>query len=316
VINLRTIAGVAVVVATATALTVAARQQPAQPIAAETPKAAPAAQNKAREADTEAIRKSSVEFAAAFNKGDAKAVAAMWTEDGECREAGGEVFIGRATIEKVYAEFFKGNPGVKVDVIIKSIRFPAKDMAVEEGLLRQTRNDKDLPGSTSYVVVHVREDGKWKMSLSSETGVGQDRLEDLDWLLGEWTTKVKDDDVKLSVVRDAKKPVITATFARTPAGKEPVHGSIRIALDPETGRIRSWGFEDDGAHSQALWFCDGKSWIIDARGVLANGTPTGERIIMQRVSADAITWRAIDRTIADKSVKDTPPMRLTRATKK
>jgi uncharacterized protein (TIGR02246 family) len=311
---------VVVVIATSMALTFAARQQPAtnaeQPIAAETPKGIAVGQNKAREADTEAIRKTSVEFAVAFNKGDAKAIAAMWTEDGECREAGGQTFIGRATIEKAYAEFFKGNPGAKVDVIIKSIRFPAKDLAIEEGLLRQTRGDKDLPGSTSYIVVHIREDGKWKMSLSSETGVGQDRLEDLDWLLGDWTTKVKDDDVKLSVVRDPKKPVVTATFTRTPAGKEPLHGSIRIALDPETGRIRSWGFEDDGAHSQSLWFCDGKSWVLDTRGVLADGTATAERIIMQRVTADVITWRAVDRVVGDTPLKDTTPMRLTRAAKK
>ena len=41
-------------------------------------------------------------------------------------------------------------------------------------------------------------------------------------------------------------------------GKDPVTGSIRIALDPETGRIRSWGFEDDGGHSQSVWGSDGK----------------------------------------------------------
>jgi len=107
-----------------------------------------------------------------------------------------------------------------------------------------------------------------------------------------------------------------ATFTRTAMGKEPVSGSIRIALDPETGRIRSWGFEDDGAHSQGLWFCDGKSWIIDARGVLANGVPTSERIIMQRVASDAITWRVVDRVLDGTPVKDTPPMKLTRVAAK
>mgnify|MGYP006913947673 CR=1 FL=1 len=52
------------------------------------------------------------------------------------------------------------------------------------------------------------------------------------------------------------------------------------AFDPEMGRIRSWGFEDDGAHWQSLWTNDGKSWLLDSRGVLANGTSTSE------VSAD------------------------------
>ena len=116
----------------------------------------------------------------------------------------------------------------------------------------------------------------------------------------------------MTFARDPKKALITGTFARAPAGKEPLSGTIRIALDPETGQIRSWGFEDDGAHSQSLWTCDGKSWILDSRGVLADGTPVAERIVLQRVSADVITWRAIDRVMGGTPMTDTPPMRLTR----
>jgi uncharacterized protein (TIGR02246 family) len=286
-----------------------AQQPPAPPTV---PLSTPVAAAAQPDADRQAILKTARDFADAFNKGDAKAIGAMWTDNAECREAGGQTFVGRAAIEKAYADFFKANPGVKIEVLVKSVRFPAKDLAVEEGLLRQTRGPKDLPASTSYVVVHIREGGQWKMALSSEGALGQDRLEDLDWLLGEWTTKVKDDAVKLAFVRDPKKPVITGTFTRAAAGKEPVTGSIRIALDPETGQIRSWGFEDDGAHSQSLWTCDGKSWILDTRGVLADGTPTAERIILQRVAPDAITWRAIDRVLGDTPLPDAPPMRLTR----
>jgi hypothetical protein len=162
--------------------------------------------------------------------------------------------------------------------------------------------------------VHIREAGKWRIALASEGGVGQDRLEDLEWLLGDWTTKVKEDIIKMSFARDPKKPHITGTFTRAAPGKEPMSGSIRIALDPETGQIRSWGFEDDGSHSQALWVCDGKSWVLDTRGVLADGTPTAERIVLQHVSPNVITWQAIDRLLGDTPLIDTPPMRLTRTT--
>jgi uncharacterized protein (TIGR02246 family) len=263
-------------------------------------------------ADRAAIEKQAHAFAEAFNRGDARAIAAMWTENGESREVGGKTFVGRAAIEKAYAELFKANAGIKLDVLVKSVRFPAKDMAVEEGLLRSSRGPKDLPATSTYVAVHVREAGQWKIALASEGGAGQDRLEDLDWLLGDWTTKVKDGAVQFSFARDPKAPAIRATFKRTPSGKEPIRGSIRIAFDPETGQIRSWGFEDDGAHSQALWFCDGKSWVLDARGVLADGTPTAERLVLQRVSPDVITWRAIDRLLGETRLPDTPPLRLTR----
>jgi uncharacterized protein (TIGR02246 family) len=266
------------------------------------------------DADREAIRKAARDFEAAFARGDAKAVAALWTENGESRDADGRTDLGRAAIERSYAEFFKENPGTKIEVLVKSIRFPAKDVAVEEGLLRQARGPKDLPSTTSYVVVHAREGGQWKVALSSESGVGQDRLEDLDWIVGEWATKVKDDAVKFAFTREPGKSVMIGTFTRTSPGKPPYGGSIRIAFDPETGQIRSWGFEEDGAHSQSLWNCDGKSWVIDSRGVLADGTPSAERIVLQRVAPDAFTWRAIDRVVGDKTLADTPPLRLTRAT--
>jgi hypothetical protein len=48
-------------------------------------------------------------FAAAFNKGDAKAVAAFWTMNGEYAGPDGEKIRGREVIEKEYADFFKKN---------------------------------------------------------------------------------------------------------------------------------------------------------------------------------------------------------------
>ncbi|MBX9581626.1 MAG: nuclear transport factor 2 family protein [Gemmataceae bacterium] len=265
------------------------------------------------DADRAAIRQAARDFEAAFAKGDAKALAALWAENGEARDADGRTFAGRAAIEKGYAEQFKAAPGAKLEVLAKSVRFPAKDLAVEEGLLRLTRGPKDLPTTTTYVAVHAREDGRWRVALSSEAGAGQDRLEDLDWLLGEWAARGKGQAVTFAFARDPKKAAVTGTFTRTPAGQEPVTGGARIALDPETGRIRSWAFEDDGAHSQSLWHRDDKGWVLDLRGVLADGTPTAERILLQRVGPDAITWRAVDRVAGDTPLPDTPPLRLTRA---
>lgn len=264
------------------------------------------------DADRQAIARAAEAFASAFNTGDAKAVAAMWTENGESRDADGTTLVGRAAIAKGYADFFKANPDAKLEVLVRSIRFPAKDMAVEEGLVRHLPEPKGLPYTTSYVAVLAREGGSWRIALSSATAAGHNRLEDLDWLLGEWTGKIKDGTVKLAFARPAQKPLMTASFTRTTPGKEPVVGHIRIAFDPETGQIRSWNFEDDGGHSQSLWAYDGKSWILDSRGVLADGTRTGERIILQRVASDTITWRAVDRIVGDTHLPDTPPMRLSR----
>src|SRR3954447_3503245 len=97
--NTPTTACAAVVVVTAATLLFAGRQQPR----AATPAQPAAATAAPEDANREAILKSARDFAAAFNKGDAKAVAALYAENGEFRDAGGRTLIGRAAIEKVYA---------------------------------------------------------------------------------------------------------------------------------------------------------------------------------------------------------------------
>lgn len=275
--------------------------------------AQPAAASASDVADRDAIAKAARDFTNAYNAGDAKAVAALWTERGESRDTDGGTVVGRAAIEKAFAEAFKANPKAKVEVLVQSIRFPAKDLAIEQGLLRHSKGAEHLPYTTTYVAVHSREGGLWRIALSSETGLGQNRLEDLDWLVGDWTGTSKDDKVKISFARDGKKAAMTASAARTAPGKEPVVANIRIALDPETSQIRSWNFEDNGAHSQAIWVRDAKGWVLDIRGVAADGAPTAERIVLQRLGPDAITWRAIDRVVNDARLPDAPPIRLTRA---
>src|SRR5436190_5570931 len=118
--------------------------------------------------DPAAVKKSSQEFAKAFAKGDAKAVAALWTEQGELHHPGGGLVRGRADIEKLFAEFFKDNPKAQIEVLTEQVRFPAPDLAIEEGLLRLTVAGKDLPTTTMFSATHIRQNGEWKIAVSRE----------------------------------------------------------------------------------------------------------------------------------------------------
>ncbi len=296
----RILAATALVIAALAGIGLPARQQPA------------ASGVKSRDDDREAIVKTARAFAEAFNKGDAKAVAALWTPNGECHEAGGRILRGRAVIEKAYAAFFKTDPQVKIEVVVEGVRFPATDLAIEEGILRQTGHPRDLPISTLYRAIHVRENGHWRLAVTDEIAAGVDRLDDLDWLLGEWKGQAGDGVMTLSLTRDPNKPFVHGKFTRTEKGKEAGAGTFRIAADPETGRLRSWHFDDHGGHGQALWVRDDNRWVLDSVGVLADGTPTASVNLLGRVDADTITWRSIDRTLADRPMPDTVPVRLTR----
>ena len=104
------------------------------------PPAPAATARPAAEADDAAVRKAAAEFAGAFNEADAQAVADHWTDQGECQDAGGEAVRGRAAIEKLYADFFRDDPGTRVEVRVAAVRFHAPDLAVEDGVLRLVRN--------------------------------------------------------------------------------------------------------------------------------------------------------------------------------
>src|SRR5205814_2916708 len=91
------------------------------------PAKAPAEPKEPKRADDEAaVRKATADFIKVVEKGDAKAVAASWTEDGEYIDDDGTTLRGRAAIEAAYAKAFAKKKNPKVEITIESIRFPSK----------------------------------------------------------------------------------------------------------------------------------------------------------------------------------------------
>src|SRR5262245_48620242 len=69
-----------------------------------------------READREALRAAARSFSAAFAKGDAKAAASHWTEQGEYEDQSGDVLRGRVAIESAFSNFFKEKKPAKMEI--------------------------------------------------------------------------------------------------------------------------------------------------------------------------------------------------------
>ena len=293
---------------------IAARdRQDARPGPAGTTAKDPAARaEKDREADRDAIRTSAQDFARAFEQGDAKAAAAQWTVGGEYVSDEEPSVRGRDNIEKAFTELFKDKSRARLEVDIRSIRFPSADSAIEEGFLRHTPYGPGLPGSTQYTTVHVREDGKWLIAYSRESGAGQDRLGDLAFLIGKWEGGTKGQVMSLSFEKDGDHPFILGKFSRKSEGKLVAGGTMKIGLDSQRGQIRSWHFDGDGGHGQCLWLRDGNRWVLDAIGATADGTDTAAVNVLSRLNADEIVWRSIDRVVGGEALPDTAPVKLTR----
>src|SRR5438045_9641455 len=77
----------------------------------------------ARSADEAAIRANIEQFVKAYNAGDAKAIAALFTPDGEVHDKAGNEAEGREAIEKTFTKIFKDMPEKNLEVFIESIRF-------------------------------------------------------------------------------------------------------------------------------------------------------------------------------------------------
>ncbi len=144
-------------------------------------------------ADVAAIRAGSEAFVAAFNKHDAKGVAALWTEDGEYIDDSGRVITGRDAIEQDYAAFFTENPNVEIKMVIDSLRVISGDVAIEQGRAVVQPPPPGAPGVSSYFAVHTKVDSKWLMASVRDTWIETqatpESIADIGWLIGTWSRR-------------------------------------------------------------------------------------------------------------------------------
>ncbi|HEY1065452.1 MAG TPA: SgcJ/EcaC family oxidoreductase, partial [Pirellulales bacterium] len=293
-----------------------ARPAPAAPSEAPSVPAAPASREERetpeRQADREAIESAAQAFVSAFEKGDAKAIAAQWTESGEFHSDSGESLVGRAAIEKSYADYFAKHPKSTLQIEIAGVRFPSQDIAIEDGVLWATADGPTLPTSTRYSVLHVREGGVWKMAFGREWGGAAEKLTDLAWLVGDWKSAAKDHEVEMSYEWNADKTVLLNHFTRKEGGKTVAHGTQWIGVNPANGRLRSWSADDEGGRGESVWFRDGESWVAAATGQTPSGEVTASMNLISRVGSDEIVWKSVRRTVNGVPTADTDPVKLER----
>ncbi len=268
----------------------------------------------AREADEEAVRAATKTFIKVFEKADAKGLAALFTEEGEYVANDGATLRGRAAMEDGYAQFFKKNPDVKLEVTIDSIRFVSQETAVLEGAARSYKAGKPGEPTISRISgLYVRENGQWRLALLREWPDEGTTLDDVDWLIGSWESKSDNTDVRTTYEWEDGKNFIRARFTiKQKDSDEVVSGTQLIGKDPRTGRLHSWLFESDGGFGEADWTWDGKAWSLDATGVEPDGDEVTATNIMTPLGKDAFTWQSINRTVDDEDVTDIAPVKVTR----
>ena len=113
-----------------------------------------------------ALDKLAADWAAAFAKGDAKALAGFYTENAVRVSDGGKA-VGRAAIEKEFVSNFAGPwKGTKITINVGSTQQVSTDVAVNEGTYEVTGaltpDGKAAPAlKGSYLNTIVKKSGAW-----------------------------------------------------------------------------------------------------------------------------------------------------------
>jgi uncharacterized protein (TIGR02246 family) len=273
-------------------------------------------------AGEKAIRASAEEFTQAFNAGDAKKVAALWTAGGLLNDEAGRNFKGRKAIEDEYAAFFQAHPGARIEVTIESIDFPAPNVAVEEGNGTVVFPQGGPPSSSHYTAVHTLQDGKWTMATvresPSESSSSAARLQPLEWLIGKWQMKSESTTAISEFNFIANKSFIERDYTVRKDGAVASSGIQIIGWDPRQQRVRSWSFDSTGGYGSGIWTRTPDGWRIDTTGVLTDGTPTSSRDIVIRVPGEdsIFGWRSTNRMAGGTALPDTAEVVLDRVKEK
>ncbi|MGD9646770.1 MAG: SgcJ/EcaC family oxidoreductase, partial [Pirellulales bacterium] len=144
----------------------------------------------AESAEVKAIRAAGAAYATALNEGDATALAASWTADGDYVDASGQHFKARDLIAEDFGGLTKNELPHHLEIKESKIRLITPDVAIEDGLSQTTAGDTGAVALGRFTAVWIKRDDKWLLDVVRECGglplTDDQQLEPLTWMIGDW----------------------------------------------------------------------------------------------------------------------------------
>jgi uncharacterized protein (TIGR02246 family) len=277
---------------------------------------ADARERKAEEKETPAKGRREA-FIAAFNKGDARAAAAFWTPDATYLDQLGREHKGRKAIEQLYEKVFADRKGAKLAIHVTSAKQVSPDVTLEEGITEVTPAGGGPVTAARFTAVLVKQDGEWYLQSVHDSVAhppsNAEHLEDLEWLIGEWTGEAeKGESATASYEWAENQNFIVSSFASTVDGVPVVGGTQWIGWDAVDKQVRSWSFYSRGGFGEAVWTRDGNKWAIKTTARTADGKKVSATNILTKADNDHMTWQMTGLTVDGKEMPDAKPVRMKR----
>ncbi|MBX9668332.1 MAG: SgcJ/EcaC family oxidoreductase [Candidatus Obscuribacterales bacterium] len=248
---------------------------------------------------------------------DAKAMAALWTEDGTYVDEDGAVFKGRAAVQDCFTEAFKEGGKPQLELVNDSLRLLSDSVALSEGVVRIKAKGTS---ETRYSIVFVKQNGTWLISSATETPMAAaaevNPLEQLAWLVGDWTGEKNGGTVQMKAEWAANKNFITCTYETKKSNDgKPVQSRQVIGWDPRNDQPISWNFDSNGGFGLGLWVKNGKRWEIAVSGVERDGSTSSATNVMSVDDSNGFVWQSLNRSVDGVAFTDTAPLKIRRAAK-
>jgi len=257
--------------------------------------------------DERALRTLAAAYARSYKAGDARALGSLFTDDAEMIDENGVRLRGRPMIEGVFGSIFRQRPGATLSISPSAIRFLGLDVAQEEGQTTVRVGD-ERPSTRRYTVLFVKQGERWLYSSvreEHESGLTpHQRLEELAWLVGDWTDESPDSVVHTTCRWTEDGHFLLRDYTVRVQGKSVMTVNERIGWDASTRQIKSWVFDSEGGAGTGLWSRAGDQWVIKSTGVLPDGRIATATHTLTRVDRHSARWTSVERTVGDRVVPD------------
>jgi uncharacterized protein (TIGR02246 family) len=265
----------------------------------------------------QAVRAAGDAFVAAYNAGDAGALAALFTEGAEIENEYGELIRGKnQEILPHFTDLFARKAGGTLEVRDRDIRLLSLDSAIEEGESRLVPPADEPPEYTRYSVLYVKQDGKWLHARIRDeltpNAPPSAYMRKLAFLVGDWINESDDALVRTSAAFSNDGTFLDRNYEMKVLGDRVLTGTQRIGWDPLHRRFRVWVFDDKGGFGEGFLTHRDDRWLIKTLGVNSLGKPVSYTTVITPQGKDRMSWQIRDLTIGDESLPDLEPNILVR----
>ena len=240
-----------------------------------------------------------LKYEEAYNKGDAKTLARLYSDDVDYIDQDGAEVNGRDAMEKLLADNFQQNPGAKLAITTEEIKQLTPDVKVSRGFATVT-SATGVAGTTRYTAVRVRKGDHWEISQLNEREApapsAYSKLQALEWLAGTWQDKSGDQTVESKIKWAGDRNFLVRTI-NVKGDQAATDGWEIIGWDPLRQKIRSWIFDSNGGFGESTWVNDGENWLIRASNVLPDGSRSTAENVLTKVDDSKFTWESQNRTL-------------------